>query len=175
MDTPRAPKYIAYGYPPSLTKCTNPGTSLLLQSNRISLRSKWTFVNCWKAPLSHLLTHLSQTPTPNLSYPLKTSRIGYYNNPSQRNPSQTNPSPISSSKHHRAYAPHHHTCQEALPMIHLKHFVEEIGQERYPSDMASVPMKQPLSFLTNQLLIGKQPPAMMLTYGKLPWMMGFKV
>ena len=83
VDTLRAPKYIAYGYPQSLTKYTNLETSLLLQSNWISLRSKWTFVNHWGAPLSnplstHHCTSRSQTPTPNLSHPLKTLRIGYY-------------------------------------------------------------------------------------------------
>ena len=72
VDTPRAPRFIAYGYPPSLAKCTNPEMSPSLQSNRISLRSKWTFVKHWKAPLSnppstHHHTSRSQTPTPNLT------------------------------------------------------------------------------------------------------------
>ena len=95
-----------------------PRDATSLQPNRISLRSKWTFVNDWKAPLSnplstHHRTPRSQTPAPKLSHPLKTSRIAYYNNPSQ-----TNPSPTTSSKHHRARAPHHYTCQEALPTVY---------------------------------------------------------
>ena len=177
VDTPTAPRFIAYGYPLSLTKCTNPETLPSLKSNRISLRFKWIFVNHLKVPLSnqlstqtyHLRTPQSQnwTPTLILIYPLKTSRIGYYNNQSQSNQSQTNPSPINSSKRHHAHAPHHHTCQEALPMIHLKTLIKEIEYERYLSNMASVPMQQPLPFPTNQLPISKQPPAMMLTYGKL--------
>ena len=142
VDTPRAPKYIAYGSPPSLTKCTNPEMSLSLQSNRVSLRSKWIFVNHWKASLSnqrstyHLrFTSRSQTPIPNLSHPSKTSRIGCYNNPSQSNPSQTkpsqtNPPPTSSRKRHNAHIPklpqHRHTCQEASPMIHSRLLVVEI-------------------------------------------------